>query len=111
MAADRGTTDIAGCVPLIMSWIYQRFPTFCPEARDVIAFPLVSRHMLTGYRQMNRDSHERRMFAFTPYDDQAWDALRPAWMLTVEEQLTWRAAVPIVCFMFVQMHHVDRVKR
>ncbi|MED6157218.1 hypothetical protein PIB30_021415 [Stylosanthes scabra] len=59
MAADRGTTNIAGCVPLIMSWIYQRFPTFCSEARDVIVFPLVSR--LTGYRQMNRDSHERRM--------------------------------------------------
>ncbi|MED6130999.1 hypothetical protein PIB30_005953 [Stylosanthes scabra] len=74
---------------------------------------------------MNRDSHERRMvqirsqqdrlgvheFAFTSYDDQVWDALRPTWMLTVEEQLTWRAAVPIVCFMFVRMHHVDRVKR
>ncbi|MED6160096.1 hypothetical protein PIB30_048221 [Stylosanthes scabra] len=37
-------------------------------------------------------------FVCTPYDDPAWDALRPAWMLTVEEQLTWRAVVPIVCF-------------
>ncbi|MED6215693.1 hypothetical protein PIB30_000699 [Stylosanthes scabra] len=97
MTADQGTTDIAGCVPLIMSLIYQRFPTFCPEARDVIVFPLVSSNVnymtmvfkLTGYQQMNRDSHERRMvqirsqldrlgvhkFAFTPYDDWAWDAL------------------------------------
>ncbi|MED6179062.1 hypothetical protein PIB30_113596, partial [Stylosanthes scabra] len=50
-------------------------------------------------------------FVCTPYDDPAWDALRPAWMLTVEEQLTWRAVVPIVCFMYVRMHHVDRVKR
>ncbi|MED6136284.1 hypothetical protein PIB30_054618 [Stylosanthes scabra] len=98
MAADRGTTDIAGCVPLIMSWIYQRFPTFCPEARDVIVFPLVSR--LTGYRQMNRDSHERRMVQIRSQLDR----------LGVHE-LTWRAAVPIVCFMFVRMHHVDRVKR
>ncbi|MED6218969.1 hypothetical protein PIB30_031525 [Stylosanthes scabra] len=32
-------------------------------------------------------------------------------MLTDEEQLTWRAAVPIVCFMFLRMHHIDRVKR
>ncbi|MED6161264.1 hypothetical protein PIB30_059132 [Stylosanthes scabra] len=80
---------------------------------------------LNGYRQMNRDSHERRMvqirsrldqlgvheFACTPYEDQAWDALRPVWMLTDVEQLTWHAAVPIVCFMFVRMHHVDKVKR
>ncbi|MED6111019.1 hypothetical protein PIB30_048480 [Stylosanthes scabra] len=32
-------------------------------------------------------------------------------MLTVEEQRTWMAVVPIVCFMYVRMHHVDRVKR
>ncbi|MED6157615.1 hypothetical protein PIB30_024930 [Stylosanthes scabra] len=50
-------------------------------------------------------------FAWTPYDALAWDALRPAWMLTEEEQRTWLAVVPIVCFMYVRMHHVDRVKR
>ncbi|MED6211778.1 hypothetical protein PIB30_076815 [Stylosanthes scabra] len=50
-------------------------------------------------------------FVCTPYDDPAWDTLRPAWMLTVEEQLTWRAVVPIVWFMYVRMHHVNRVKR
>ncbi|MED6198041.1 hypothetical protein PIB30_062385 [Stylosanthes scabra] len=47
-AADRDTTDIAGCAPLIMLWIYQRFPRWCPEARDVIVFPLVAR--LSGYQ-------------------------------------------------------------
>ena len=26
LAAQRGVTDIAGCTPLFMSWIYQRFP-------------------------------------------------------------------------------------
>ncbi|MED6109543.1 hypothetical protein PIB30_034768 [Stylosanthes scabra] len=80
---------------------------------------------LNWYQQLNRDNHERRMvqisaeldwlgvheFACTPYNAPAWDALRPAWMLTEEEQRTWRAVVPIVCFMYVRMHHVDRVKR
>ncbi|MED6121986.1 hypothetical protein PIB30_035423 [Stylosanthes scabra] len=32
-------------------------------------------------------------------------------MLTVEEKRTWIAVVPIVFFMYVRMHHVDRVKR
>ncbi|MED6121985.1 hypothetical protein PIB30_035422 [Stylosanthes scabra] len=47
-AADRDTTDIAGCTPLIMSWIYQRFPRWCPDHRDAIVFPLVAR--LNGYQ-------------------------------------------------------------
>ncbi|MED6168163.1 hypothetical protein PIB30_009380 [Stylosanthes scabra] len=106
-----------------MSWIYQRFPQWCPPQRNVVMFPLAARW--NGLRQDNRDRHDRRMiaaradidrvglaqFVCTPYDDPAWDALRPAWMLTVEEQLTWRAVVPIVCFMYVRIHHVDRVKR
>ncbi|MED6194252.1 hypothetical protein PIB30_026764 [Stylosanthes scabra] len=106
-----------------MSWIYQRFPRWYPDHRDMIVFSLVAR--LNGYQQLNRDNHERRMvqiraeldrlgvheFACTPYDAPAWDAMRPAWMLTDEEQRTWRAVVPIVCFMYVRMHHVDRVKR
>ncbi|MED6189378.1 hypothetical protein PIB30_095496 [Stylosanthes scabra] len=103
-AVDRDTTDIASCTPLIMSWIYQR---------------------LNGYQQLNRDNHERWMMqirakldrlgvheiACTPYDAPAWDALRPVWVLTQEEQRTWLAVVPIVCFMYVRMHHVDRLKR
>ncbi|MED6163302.1 hypothetical protein PIB30_078501 [Stylosanthes scabra] len=62
---------------------------WCPVQRNVVTFPLAARYDL---------SH-------------AHDALRPAWMLTVEERRTWRAVVPIVCFMYVRMHHVDRVKR
>ncbi|MED6213443.1 hypothetical protein PIB30_093395 [Stylosanthes scabra] len=106
-----------------MSWIYQRFLQWCPAQRNVVTFPLAAR--LNGMRQENWDRHETRMltarldldrlglaqFACTPYVDPAWDALRPAWMLTVEEQRTWRVVVPIVCFMYVRMHHVDRVKK
>ncbi|RYQ95264.1 hypothetical protein Ahy_B08g090336 [Arachis hypogaea] len=29
-AAHQGTTDISSCTPLLMSWIYQRFPKWCP---------------------------------------------------------------------------------
>ncbi|MED6218126.1 hypothetical protein PIB30_024006 [Stylosanthes scabra] len=89
-------------------WIYQRFPRWCPDHRDVVVFPLVAR--LNEYQQLNRDNHERRMvqiraeldrlgvheFACTPYGAPAWDALRPAWKFTEEEQRTWRAVVPIV---------------
>ncbi|MED6172487.1 hypothetical protein PIB30_050533 [Stylosanthes scabra] len=120
---DRATTDIAGYSPLMMSWIYQRFPPWCLDVRNVVVFPLAS--MLNGLRQGNRDTHETHLvnlrldldrlgvneFACTSYDDLAWDALRPPWMLPDEEQRTWRAVVPIVCFMYVRMHHVDRVKR
>ncbi|MED6161139.1 hypothetical protein PIB30_057888 [Stylosanthes scabra] len=119
---DRATTDIAGCAPLMMFWIYQRFPQWCPAQRNVVTFPLAAR--LNGLQQENQDKHETQMitarldldrlglaqFACTPYDDPAWDALQPAWMLTVEEQQTWRAVVPIVCFVYVRIHHVDRVK-
>ncbi|MED6135217.1 hypothetical protein PIB30_044206 [Stylosanthes scabra] len=115
-------TDIAGYAPLMMSWIYQRFPQWCPDERNVVVFSLASR--LNGLRQQSRDMHETRMvsmrrrldrlavheFACTPYDEVAWDATRPPWMLADEEQRTWQAVVPIVYFMYVQMHHVDRVK-
>ncbi|MED6213321.1 hypothetical protein PIB30_092021, partial [Stylosanthes scabra] len=39
-AAAQGTTDIAGCVPLILSWIYHRFPEFSSQSADQITWPL-----------------------------------------------------------------------
>ncbi|MED6120555.1 hypothetical protein PIB30_021876 [Stylosanthes scabra] len=38
-------------------------------------------------------------------------ALIPEWMRSHREIYTWRSAVPVVCFNFVHMHHVDRVLR
>ncbi|QHO06709.1 uncharacterized protein DS421_14g457120 [Arachis hypogaea] len=43
LAAQWGVTDIAGCTPLLMSWIYQRFPQWCPPDRSVYQYPLVAR--------------------------------------------------------------------
>ncbi|MED6128186.1 hypothetical protein PIB30_095165, partial [Stylosanthes scabra] len=38
-------------------------------------------------------------------------ALIPDWMRAHPEVYTWRSAVPVVCFNFVHMHHIDRVIR
>ncbi|MED6160866.1 hypothetical protein PIB30_055279 [Stylosanthes scabra] len=38
-------------------------------------------------------------------------ALIPDWMWSQGEVYTWRSAVPVVCFNFVHMQHVDRVIR
>ncbi|MED6108949.1 hypothetical protein PIB30_029048 [Stylosanthes scabra] len=35
----------------------------------------------------------------------------PDWMCSRPEVHTWRSAVPVVCFNYVGMHHVDRVIR
>ncbi|MED6115088.1 hypothetical protein PIB30_086832 [Stylosanthes scabra] len=42
-----------------MSWIYQRFPQWCPNERNVVVFPLTSR--LNGLRQQIKIIHETRM--------------------------------------------------
>ncbi|MED6148469.1 hypothetical protein PIB30_053454 [Stylosanthes scabra] len=38
-------------------------------------------------------------------------ALIPDWMRAHPEVYTWRSAMPVVCFNFVHMHHIDRVIR
>ncbi|MED6195636.1 hypothetical protein PIB30_039789 [Stylosanthes scabra] len=38
-------------------------------------------------------------------------ALIPDWMRAHPEVYTWRSALPVVCFNFVHMHHIDRVIR
>ncbi|MED6173157.1 hypothetical protein PIB30_056605 [Stylosanthes scabra] len=38
-------------------------------------------------------------------------ALIPYWMRSQGEVYTWRSAVPVMCFNFVHMHHIDRVIR
>ncbi|RYQ85634.1 hypothetical protein Ahy_B10g105205 [Arachis hypogaea] len=40
-AAHRNTTDIAGCTPLLVSWLYHKFPQWCPPERQIPRFPLV----------------------------------------------------------------------
>ncbi|MED6158766.1 hypothetical protein PIB30_035786 [Stylosanthes scabra] len=50
-------------------------------------------------------------FRWTPYDVPGIQALIPDWMRSAGEVYTWRSVVPVVCFNYVHMHHVDRVIR
>ncbi|MED6138802.1 hypothetical protein PIB30_077928 [Stylosanthes scabra] len=50
-------------------------------------------------------------FIWTPYTLPVWGGLCPAWVSEEGEVEIWRASVSIVCFMFVQYHPADRVKR
>ncbi|MED6159390.1 hypothetical protein PIB30_041958 [Stylosanthes scabra] len=50
-------------------------------------------------------------FVLTPYMAPQWGAIEPAWVNEADEIQTWLATVPIVLFMYVRFHHVDRVKR
>ncbi|MED6161982.1 hypothetical protein PIB30_066068 [Stylosanthes scabra] len=40
-----------------------------------------------------------------------WRVIEPGWVNEVGEIETWLATVPIILFMYVRFHHVDRVKR
>ncbi|MED6209816.1 hypothetical protein PIB30_058296 [Stylosanthes scabra] len=50
-------------------------------------------------------------FRWTPYDTQELQAIVPDWLHSRGEVYTWRSIVPVVCFNYVHMHHVDRVLR
>ncbi|MED6126300.1 hypothetical protein PIB30_077107 [Stylosanthes scabra] len=49
-AARRGRTDVAGCILLVISWIYHRFPRFCPRKAH--------RLLAAGQRQTRRQATE-----------------------------------------------------
>ncbi|MED6114688.1 hypothetical protein PIB30_082847 [Stylosanthes scabra] len=106
-----------------MSWIYHRFPRLDTRAPDVVSWPLAER--LIGFQPASRDQQEGRMlrwrsrldrstldqFRWTPYDVPGIQALIPNWMRSAGEVYTWRFAVPVVCFNYVHMHHIERVIR
>ncbi|MED6174443.1 hypothetical protein PIB30_069038, partial [Stylosanthes scabra] len=52
-----------------------------------------------------------KRFVWTPYMAPQWCAIELAWVNEVGEIMTWLATVPIVLFIYVRFHHVDRVKR
>ncbi|RYR57125.1 hypothetical protein Ahy_A05g022855 [Arachis hypogaea] len=97
LAIQWGVTDIAGCTPLLMSWIYQRFFQWCPPDRGVYQYSLAAR--LVGLQQQSRDQHQARVlyyrvsndrlrfdeFAWRVYDDPALQALRPHWFCEEDE--------------------------
>ncbi|KAL4315141.1 hypothetical protein AHAS_Ahas15G0155400 [Arachis hypogaea] len=49
-AASHDVTCIAGCMPLLVSWIYHRFPCFSPAGYDVVKFPLASKYTKVASR-------------------------------------------------------------
>ncbi|MED6201293.1 hypothetical protein PIB30_093479 [Stylosanthes scabra] len=80
---------------------------------------------LNGLGQISWDTHARRILEFrneldrvgvddfvvTPYMDPQWCVTEPGWVNEVGGIETWLATVPIVLFMYIRFHHVDRVKR
>ncbi|RYQ96244.1 hypothetical protein Ahy_B08g091926 [Arachis hypogaea] len=108
LAAQRGVTDIAGCTPLLMSWIYQRFLQWCSPDRGVYLYPLAARVLRW---RVSLDLLHFDEFAWRVYDDPALQALCPPWFREEEEWGTWLSAVSLVCFNIIHFHHVDRVKR
>ncbi|RYR07195.1 hypothetical protein Ahy_B05g074511 [Arachis hypogaea] len=133
LAAQRGVTDIAGCTPLLMSWIYQRFFQWCPRGRGVYQYPLAAKypnisflfHVKLCYwwacssRVGTSTRPESCSIGFPSigygsmrvYDDLVLQDLCPLWFREEAEWGTWLLAVSIVCFNIVRFHHVDRVKR
>ncbi|QHN86392.1 uncharacterized protein DS421_16g545850 [Arachis hypogaea] len=97
LVAQRGVTDITGCTPLLMSWIYQRSSQWCPLDRGVYQYPLAAR--LVGLPQQSRDQYEARIlhwrvsldrlrfdeFAWKVYDNPALQALCLPWFREEEE--------------------------
>ncbi|MED6227305.1 hypothetical protein PIB30_112294 [Stylosanthes scabra] len=65
--------------------------------------------LLRWRARLDRVSVEQ--FRWTPYDSPEMQALIQEWMRAQPEVHTWRSAVPVVCFNFVHMHHIDRVIR
>ncbi|RYR21162.1 hypothetical protein Ahy_B03g066427 [Arachis hypogaea] len=120
--AHRGTTDIAGCTLLLMSWIYQRFSQWCPPDRQVYMYPMTTR--LIGLTQQSRDQHEMRVlrcplsldqllmneFVWMPYNDPILHVVCPPWFIDEAEWGTWMSVVSLVCFNIVEFHQVDRAK-
>ncbi|KAL4381910.1 hypothetical protein AHAS_Ahas04G0180700 [Arachis hypogaea] len=108
--AQRDMADIAGCVPLVMSWIYHRFLTFCHAEYDILRFSLALR--LVELEQQTRDhQHNRDLRLWHKLDALRFNEMTPDWIRNAREIHIWRSMVPLVCFHFVEFHRVDRINR
>ncbi|RYR43554.1 hypothetical protein Ahy_A08g039965 [Arachis hypogaea] len=68
LAAQRGVTDIADYIPLLMSLIYRKFSQWCPPDRGVYQYSLAAR--LVGLQQQSRDQHQARVLYYRVSIDQ-----------------------------------------
>ncbi|QHO56140.1 uncharacterized protein DS421_3g71190 [Arachis hypogaea] len=79
-------TDIVDCMPLVVSWIYHKLPSFCPVGYNVIRFPLVVR--LAELGQQSRDHHDGRIQTLCHrIDGLTFDQHRSADSVNVDEFL------------------------
>ncbi|KAL4277157.1 hypothetical protein AHAS_Ahas20G0279100 [Arachis hypogaea] len=97
--ARRDMADIARCMPLVMSWIYHRFLTFCHARYDILIFSFALR------------LDTLRFDEWTLYDDSQLQQMTPDWIRNAREIRIWRSMVPLVCFHFVEFHRVDSINR
>ncbi|RYR01165.1 hypothetical protein Ahy_B06g080011 [Arachis hypogaea] len=97
-AAHRDTIDIAGCTPLVVSWIYHKFSQWCPPERHVLTYPMAVWPSKVG-TSTNKES-----------SDGVWRWISYSYMRR-REWGTWMSVVPLIGFNIVEFHHVDRVKR
>ncbi|QHO16557.1 uncharacterized protein DS421_10g304530 [Arachis hypogaea] len=113
LAAQRGVTDIDGCTPLLMSWIYKRFFEWCPPDRGVYQYPLfASRAGISMGPGSCVGGFPSTGYGSTRiYDDPALQALCLPWFCEEEEWGTWLSAISLLCFNIFRFYHIDWVKR
>ncbi|QHO44888.1 uncharacterized protein DS421_6g174540 [Arachis hypogaea] len=58
-AAGHDVTDTAGCMPLLISWIYHRFMCFSPVGYDVARFSIAAR--LVRLEQQSGNRHDGKI--------------------------------------------------
>ncbi|MED6200018.1 hypothetical protein PIB30_081244 [Stylosanthes scabra] len=115
-------TELLGRLVAVSPWCTPGYIRDFPDGvlmdgKDMFSLSLLS--------QTSRDHHVGRIsrlryeidtlrfddFIWTPYILSVWGGICPAWISDEGELQTWRASVSIVCFMFVQYHPANRVKR
>ncbi|KAI4384300.1 hypothetical protein MLD38_002473 [Melastoma candidum] len=121
-AADKKASQIAGCLVLLQTWAWDRFPHLSPlrrRSRQRQGMPLayrwgasldttaVATHVLSVIREaLDRQSFDQ--VVWHPYTDDVCARL-PDYCLDGQE--SWRARVPLICFSIVEWHYPDRVIR
>lgn len=110
--------NIGGCLSLLQSWAWFRFPFLCPRVNHPYTFSLIMRwNHPTSYRGLPSELEDIRLlleqqseaeFKWTSYED-------PAIRAVILEEFTkserWHAKVVLINYATVEPHQTDRVLR